>query len=330
MRLLVTGATGFLGRALVPDLVARFGSGSVSALLLPGDVAPDRWRELGVRIIRGDVADADSVDAAVIGSDGVIHAAGVVSYARRDRAALARVNVLGTRHVVEACVRHRVKRLVHISSVGALGMRRDGVPTDEGQPYNWPRGFLYMESKLAGQEEVLRRAHASGLEAVVLNPASIMGPGDPVFSSALNRLHRLVLSSPVLPSFSGSLGVVDVRDVAEITVKAVERGEPGRCYLLSGANVSYRAVLTAMARAMGLRRVVFTLPGWLLTGVGWAAEAAATAFGRPPALTESYGRLSGWRCGYTSERSCREFAHTYRAFETTIADGCRYYLENFT
>ncbi|MFO7650110.1 MAG: NAD-dependent epimerase/dehydratase family protein [bacterium] len=329
MRLLVTGATGFLGRALIPRLVERFGPGSVGALLLPGDAFPDCWRDLAVREIRGDVADAGSVDSAVAGSDAVIHAAGLVTYARRDRAALARVNVLGTRHVAAACVMHRVKRLVHISSVGALGMRRDGVPTDEDQPYNWPAGFVYMESKIAGQSEVLRRVESDGLNAVVLNPASIMGPGDPTPSSAHNRLHAFVRSSPVLPSFRGSLGVVDVRDAAEIAAKAVQQGVPGRCYLLSGSNVSYPDVLAAMARAMGLRRVVVVLPGWMLAGAGWAAEGLAAAVGRPPALAESYGRLSAWRCCYTNERSCGEFAHTYRAFETTVADGCRYYLENF-
>jgi nucleoside-diphosphate-sugar epimerase len=185
-----------------------------------------------------------------------------------------------------------------------------------------------MESKLSGQNEVLGRAAELGIEAVVLNPASIMGPGDINPGSALNRLHRMVLRLPLLPSFSGTLGVVDVRDVSRAAVMALCRGEPGRCYLLAAANVSYADVLRTMAHHLLLRRRVVTLPGWLTRAAAEATEALASARRATPALPAAYGQLSAWRCAYRSARSRAEFGDMYRPFDRTVADGCDFFLAN--
>jgi dihydroflavonol-4-reductase len=329
LRVLITGATGFLGRALLRSLSNLDKVTSVAVFALPGDAVPDEWLRSGVVVHRGDIASRDDVRRAVQGQQVVLHAAGLVSYAQRDRGALMRVNRDGAANVAEACVEFGVRRLVHVSSVGAIGAAFDGTLGDEDASFNWPADFGYMSSKSSGQAEVLRRVTEQGLSAVVINPASIMGPGDDDPASAQNRLYGMVCSSPVLPSFSGGLGVVDVRDVADMTVAAIANGVSGRCYLAVGANLSYRSVLLAIADALGLRRSVVGLPRWLLSVAGRAAEAASGLSGKPAPLTRSYAELSPWHCYYDNSRSCEDLRHSYRCFRQTVSEGSRYYSDRF-
>ncbi len=329
MKVLVTGATGFVGRAVVENLLRLSPAAEMTLMLQKDDLLPAAWADTGLRVQRGDVGERDAVMRAVEGQEVVLHLAGLVSHRRRDRDALIRTNVIGARHIAEACLHYNVRRLVHVSSVGAVGMRTDGVPADEKTSYNWPGGFVYMESKRDGQLEVLRSVEDKGLNAVVLNPASIMGPGDPRADSAHNRLYRLVHTSPVLPCFAGGLGVVDVRDVAGMILALIEKGQPGRCYIACGANVTYHEVLTAIAREFGQRRRIFCLPGWMLAAAGAVLEHAGDLLGLPAVLTESYGRLSGWHCYYDNRQSCTELNWRYIPFERTIADGCRFWLDNY-
>jgi dihydroflavonol-4-reductase len=130
-----------------------------------------------VRTFEGDVADPSSVMAAVAGHSHVVHMAGLISYWKGDAEKLKAVNEDGARAVVEASLAAGIERLVHISSVGAIGFREDGTPAGESTPFNWPPDILYMASKRRGQDIVERAVRERGLRAVILNPASIMGPG---------------------------------------------------------------------------------------------------------------------------------------------------------
>jgi len=133
-----------------------------------------------------------AVAAAVRGHDRVVHMAGLISYWKGDEAKLEAVNEDGVQSVVEACLAEGVERLVHISSVGAMGFREDGTPADETAPFNWPADILYMTSKRRGQDIVERAGRERGLRAVILNPASIMGPGDHNPATPHNQLYKMM------------------------------------------------------------------------------------------------------------------------------------------
>jgi dihydroflavonol-4-reductase len=313
----------------MPGLIGRYGAAAVDAFALPGDVVPATWRDAGVRIFRGDIADAAALAGAAAGHDRIVNLAGFISYRKDDEEKLRSVNEEGARAVVEAALAAGTERLVHVSSVGAVGFHRDGTPADETTPFNWPADILYMASKRRGQDIVEEAARGRGLRAVILNAASIMGPGDFNPATPHNQLYRMICRRAQIGSFAGGLAVVDVRDVAAIILKAVEgRGRDGEGYLVVGANLTYPDVIRAISRACGRRAYPFRVPPWLLTAAGHVLERTARGTGRRPLLTAAYGRLSGWTAYYDNAKSRREFDHAYIDPRTTIADGWAFYREN--
>ena len=329
MNVLLTGSSGFVGRRLVERLLESRPQDAIAVFLLPGESVPEPF--VGrVEILRGDLRDSSAVRDAVRGRDLVFNVAGFISYWVLDAGIMKAVNVGGVRSVVDACVEFKVKRLVHVSSVGAVGFRPDGMPADEETPFNWPESFGYMTTKRDGQKAVLEAVRDRGLDAVVVNPASVMGPGDPGPDTAHNRLYASMYRKRVfLGSFGGGLAVVDVRDLVETILAAAEKGRRGEAYLSVGANVPYTRVLELMAKFAGRRFVPFVVPSFALLAAGWAAESLSRLTRKRPLVTVAYGRLSGWTAYYSSDKSRRELDIAYRPLEETIADGCRYYEETF-
>lgn len=329
MKILVTGPSGFVGRRLVDRLLETRKGDSIAVLLLPAESVPEPF--VGkVELLRGDLRDKAAVREAVRGSDLVFHVAGFISYWVLDRGIMEAVNVEGVRSLVEACLEFGVKRLVHVSSVGAIGFRKDGSLADESTPFNWPESFGYMTTKRDGQAIVLAAARERGLDAVIVNPASVMGPGDPGPNTAHNRLYADMYRKPFFfGTFGGGLAVVDVRDLVETILAAAEKGRSGEAYLSVGANVPYSRVLELMAHGAGKKFIPFVAPPFLLVAAGWAAELFSRLSRKRPLITKAYGQLSGWVAYYSAEKSCRELGIRYRPLEETIADGCRYYEETF-
>jgi dihydroflavonol-4-reductase len=332
MRILVTGATGFVGNVLLDLIPRKVSYSALDLLVLPGDPGRARLAAKGIArlgFIEGDVADPSQVDAAVRGHTHVIHLAGLISYWGRDRARLVRVNQRGVENVVRACLQSDVDRLVHVSSVGAIGFCRDGTPAEENEPFNWPQGFHYMTTKHAGQEIVERAVRDRGLRAIVLNPASLMGPGDPDPRSPHNQLYARIYFGKLLGCFAGGLAIADVRDLADIIIKALAGGTVGEKYLVVGANLPYTCVVQSIGDCLQRRVYPFRVPSFLLTGVGAAMELVSLLSGKRPTLTRAYGRLSGWYSYYSNRKSIAAFGHRYLPFAQTIADACAYFSENY-
>jgi dihydroflavonol-4-reductase len=215
-----------------------------------------------------------------------------------------------------------------VSSVGAVGFREDGAPADETVPFNWPEDLPYMVTKRRGQDIVERAVRERGLKAVILNPASIMGPGDRDPGTPHNAIYRRIAGRTQFGSFSGGLAIVDVRDLVAIILKAVEgQGRDGESYLVVGANLAYRDVVRRIARAAGRRAFPFGIPASLLAAAGRFLEWRSRRTGRPPLLTAAYGRLSGWTAYYDNAKSRRDFGHAYIDPDRTIADGLAYFQD---
>jgi dihydroflavonol-4-reductase len=330
MRIVVTGATGFVGAVLMPLLVARYGEKAVSAFVLPEERIPPSWKGSKVQLLTGDIADSRAVQNAVDGHSHVVHLAGLISYWRGEAEQLQRVNVDGVCCVVDACLRSSVQRLIHVSSVGAFGFRRDGRLADETTPFNWPPAIPYMTSKRQGQKIVDRAAKAKGLPAVILNPASIIGPGDHNPATPHNQLYRRVCCRRLIGSFAGGLALVDVRDLVAIILKALDgQGKNGESYLVVGANLAYPEVIRLVSQACGRKAYPVRLPAFTVILAGIASEQISRLNGRRPLLTAAYGRLSGWTAYYDNAKSRAAFHHSYIDVQTSIRDDWHFFRDTF-
>jgi len=330
MKILVTGATGFVGNVLLNELPGSFPEAHVSAFVLPDDpFKRSLSRFKGLRVFEGDITDAGDVSRAVRGHTHVIHLAGFISYRKKDKKKLMEVNAEGVQNIVDACVKHRIVRLVHISSVGACGFYKDGRLADEETPFNWPSDFHYMISKHEGQKIGERACEESGLSTMILLPASIMGPGDPNIETPHNQLYDRIYKKGLFGCFSGGLAVVDVRDLVDIIIMAMESRARCQKYLIVGANVEYAEVVKSIAKYAKKRIYPFPVPSFLLSAAGGFLECMEAMTKRKPLLTRAYGKLSGWTVYYSNAKSRRDFGHEYRPFGVTIEDSCRYFEENF-
>ncbi len=331
MKILVTGATGFVGSHLLEELPKAVPGTEISVFVLPEDEHKSKLADKypKVNLIEGNIVKRDEVLRAVKGHTHIIHLAGLISYWKKDRERLMVVNKNGVENIVESCLQHNNSRLIHISSVGAFGYHKDGNLADEDTSFNWPDSLYYMVSKREGQKIVEQAVKNKGLNAVILNPASIMGPGDPNLSTPHNQLYDRIYNGLFMGCFSGGLAVVDVRDLVKIIIKSLDQGKSGEKYLVVGTNVKYSQVVKAIAGCAMKKAYPFPVPPFLLSLIGALLEGVSSLTKRRPLLTYAYGKLSGWKTYYSNEKSKRDFNHDYIPFEKTIEDSCRYFEKTF-
>lgn len=277
MRVLITGATGFLGSHLCQRMVEE---GYQVRILCRPTSSFSRLAKLPLEKCIGDVTNIKTVEDAVRGSDYVIHAAANMSYWRGEEENQMKVNVDGTRNVAVAAREAGVSRLLHVSSVAAVGLPVDAKrPADEDFHFNLEdSGLTYHISKRRGEENVLAEV-ARGLDAVIVNPASIQG------RERTAGLLRSVRSRPVVPCFSGGNCMVDVKDVVGGIVAALRQGEKGQRYILGGENLTFRMLSEKAAKALSLRRRFVTIPP-IVTGLcATILEPWGRIRNRPPKMT---------------------------------------------
>jgi dihydroflavonol-4-reductase len=254
MKVLVTGATGFLGSHIARALVAA--GHSVRVLVRP-ETSPALLEGLPAEVARGDILVPSTLEAAARGVEAVVHSAANMR-GRGGSRERAQSHVLGTRHMLAACRPAGVRRFVYISSVAALGIPdASPAPTDGDAPrldesHMWntdPDRWPYGHAKHLAEQEV-QSAAAAGMEAVIVNPSAVLGPGDRYRVS--NAVIWHMLHGRVPPVIPGGLGVVHVSDVAEGTLAALEHGRSGERYILNGENVQVEQLLSLVAEAVGL------------------------------------------------------------------------------
>lgn len=257
-RILVTGATGYLGGTLLAELI---GAGErVTILVDPNDavVLPGRLAAR-VETVTADITDEHAVDEALRGISHVYHLAGIASPNSRLSNAIWRTNVLGSYHLARAALRHGVNRVVHVSSTAAIGYPPDGQVADEDfDPRDSVLDNVYAATKRAG-ERVMCDFAERGLDVVVVNPAAVFAPGSGPARSWQGLLvaARRGLLRMVPP---GGTAVCSARDFVAGTTAAMAKGEVGRRYILSTANLSYRLLAELLVDAVGRDHAVRTAP----------------------------------------------------------------------
>lgn len=319
----VTGANGLLGSYIVrklmerniPFVAIRRKKSDTSCL---SDIEQTViWRE-------ADVLDYESLLEAFHDVTGVIHTAAVVSYHKRDRDMLYAVNVEGTKHVVNACLQLGLNRLLHISSVAALGKEKGQQLVDENS--KWIEGNVvsnYADSKYKAELEVWR-GQEEGLSTVVVNPSVILAPTDWDKSSA--QLFKYAWKQR--PFYTeGAVSTVDVRDVAECVVRLYESSIQAERFILAGEKISYFDFFKTAA-ALFQKRPPFIRVGKPLLQVVAALEAIrGTITGSSPLVTKETAQLAGRSFTYSNEKVKKALGIEFQSIESSIQWCCEQYMK---
>jgi dihydroflavonol-4-reductase len=265
----------------------------------------------------GDVTDTQSLSEAMEGVSHVFHCAARIGFGgRTEQARLYLANVTGTANVINAALHCGVERILHVSSIAALGRGPDdAIEIDETaewveSPFNSP----YGRSKRFAEHEI-QRGIVEGLDAVIVNPSLIFGMARP--GENTRQIIEKVRDGrfPAVPS--GGTNVVDVRDVAEGAIKAIQEGRTGERYILGGENLPWRRILEITAHAFGVRPPSRRLPYYPALAFGLASEAFATITNRPVTVSRASVRSSMRFHRYSNAKAKTELDLTFRPFEET-------------
>ncbi len=320
MKIAVTGASGHIGRVLVKKLIAE--GHEVTVWVHREDVT----QELGVAGFRGDLTDGRDVRRFVKGQKAVCHLAANIFIRAAGRKRFFRENLRMASQVLEA-VRAEGCRYLFFSSVHAYDPRPYDEPFDERRPLALQDRSWYGRSKALAQQQVMEAARA-GVDAVVVNPAAVIGPEDR--KPSLLGKALLMMARGRLPALiPGGYNWVDVRDVAEGALQALYRGRQGQAYLLSGHWHSLQEMDALVRRIRGLRRRPPLLPWWAARlGVPFLG-AAARLTGNPPLYTcESLTLLRRGHRDIRHDKASRELGYRPRPFEETIRDTLLWFEQN--
>ncbi|MFM8592386.1 MAG: SDR family NAD(P)-dependent oxidoreductase [Sphingomonadales bacterium] len=325
-KILVTGASGFLGSYLVVALLQQ--GYQVRALVRnqkrPGWIDPAILDK--AEWVLGDILDSISLEEAMEGVDAVIHSAAMVSFVPKDSQQLYQVNVEGTNNVVNAAIEKKIGRLIHISSVAALGRVAGGGWVDEKA--TWKEGPLhthYARSKFQAELHAWR-GYAEGLDTVIVNPSTILGYGNWEQSSC--ALFKQFYDG--FRWYTGGLnGFVDVQDVARACVLLLEKASGGQRYIINGDTWTFQQLQYCIADGFGRKRPSMKASG-LLLAIAWRIEAIrAFLTGARPLLTRESARVAISATRFDNRKLLNDFPEfTYTPLAQTIREACTRYEQN--
>lgn len=308
--ILVTGASGFVGSAVARALLAR--GYAVRALVRP--TSPRRnLQGLPLEIVVGDLLDPPSLAAACAGCDGLIHVAADYRLWVPDPEAMARVNVDGTRAVLEAAQAAGIRRIVHTSSVATL----DG-PTEDAPACLDHMVGPYKRSKFLAEDI----AHA--LPAIIVNPSTPIGPGD-LRPTPTGRIIVEAARGHMPAHVDTGLNVAHVDDVALGHVLALERGRPGQRYILGGDDISLADLLAKIARMVGRKPPRLRLPLAAVVPLALMAEGWGRITGREPFVTLDGVRMARRHMFFSSAKAERELGYRHRPAGSALADAVAWF-----
>ena len=324
MKVLVTGATGFVGSHILRLLIEE---GHEALALYRSERKLSLLDGLTVEAVQGDLSDMAALERACAGCDAVIHTAAKADYWKDDdRDALWRVNVDGTRNVMSAAKAAGVRRVIFTSSASAIGIRPGTKEADESDAFNLaPERFWYAHTKVKA-EEVVAEFAADGLDVVTLNPTVIIGPGDinAISGSFILETARLQW---LVPMSRGGLAVIDVRDVARAHVNALDRGRSGERYILNSANLSYRQWFGLIAAACDVRAPLFALPDWTLEPTARLIE-LLRALGAQTPMDANQTRLGGTHVYFDGRKAYAELFTPAIDISTSLRETFKWYQQN--
>ncbi len=321
MKVLVTGATGFVGGNLVRELLKD--RVAVRALVRPG--TPRTAIEgLDVEVVSGDLQDRESLRRALNGSQVLYHVAARYSLSSRDWTEMHRANVEGTRNILEIAHDVGIERVVYTSTVGALGIPKNHHPGTEETPVTLSEMVgPYKSSKFLAEREAERMA-GLGLPVVIVNPSAPVGPWD-VKPTPTGRMILDYLRGKMFGYLHTGLNLVHVRDVARGHILAAQKGRVGEKYILGNRNVTLREIFAMLEQISGVPAPRFRVPYPVALLAACGFELYALMARQEPRISVTAVRMAGKMMFFDSTKAIRELGLPQTPVEEALREAVEWY-----
>lgn len=270
----------------------------------------------------GDILQPSTIHSAMKGCDTVFHTAAIVSFWRRRREEQLECNVKGTRNVVNTCLELGIQKLVHTSSIAALGFTTDTSLIDESTPFNWDEHITYKYSKHLAELEALRGADA-GLNATIVNPTVVIGPRDVNLHGG--QLVRDLARGRVPAYVAGGMNIVGVHDVVKGHIAAASKGKQGGRYILGGVNLSHKDVFTLVAKVLNVKPPRFQAPVLGVKLLANVCDLIAAVTSTEPWISSELISGIGMNNWSSIEKAKRELGYSPGSVEEAIRDAYDWY-----
>jgi NAD+-dependent farnesol dehydrogenase len=313
MKIFITGATGYIGQKLVTRLINE--GHHIHALCR---AKPDGklFENKRIRIFEGNLLNHTVLDEAMVGCDQVYHMAAYARVWARNPKTFFDINVKGTVNVLETAVKHGIKKVVVTSTGGTYGPS-NGKPNTEDSLRTVDFYNEYESSKFIAEEKVNQYV-CRGLDAVIVHPTRVYGPGVWTESNAISGLIRRYVSGEwhIIPGDGNSMGCFSyIDDVVTGHMLAMEKGKAGEKYILGGENLSFNTFFSLLERKSEKKYLLIKVPMPLMMVYGWQEEMMANVFGRTPLVTTKWIKKYNLDFSFSSEKAVRELGYKITPFE---------------
>jgi dihydroflavonol-4-reductase len=323
-KVLVTGGNGFLGSNLTRAL---FREGYEVKIMVRHHADLKGLSDIPCELFFGNIDNREHVNQAVAGCDMVVHAAAITDQWNITFETYERINITGTKHVVEACLEQGVQKLVYVSTANTIG---PGSKEDPGTELNaftlFNANSGYINTKYLAQQYVLEQVDQRKLPAVVINPTFMIGPHDVKPSSGKLLLHGI--GKKILFYPPGGKNFVAIQDVCQGVLQAIKAGKAGECYLLAGYNLSYKEFFALVDQVSGHKRLLIQVPTFVLKLAGAMGSLKEKLTGRPGRLTLRSAYLLCLPNYYSGKKATRELSVTYTPIADTINKALMWFKEH--
>ncbi|MBN1189268.1 MAG: NAD-dependent epimerase/dehydratase family protein [Dehalococcoidales bacterium] len=325
MKVLVTGASGFIGGNLARELVGR--GYSVRALVRRGSNTRC-LNDLDIEIIEGDLLDSSSLERAMAGCEAVFHAAALYTFWSATPQMIYRTNVEGTAAVLSAAGTAGIKRVVYTSSESVIGLENgEGQGNEDGQGDLRRIPGDYKKSKFLA-EQVAFKASREGLDVVIVNPTTPVGAYD-VKPTPTGKIITDYLNHKMFACVNTGLNVIDVEDVARGHILALEKGRSGQRYLLGNRNMTLREIMALLEKISGIRASRLTLPLWTALMAGYADELIeGKILRRYPRIPLAAVKASSHFRHFDCSRAVKELGLPQTPVEESFRKAVKWFREN--
>lgn len=319
---LVTGGAGFIGSHVVRSLLKR--NYRVRVLAVEKE-STERLEGLDVEIVRGDLLDQEALKSALSGCKYLFHLAAIHAQWMRNFEPMYRVNVNGTRDLMKLAIQMNIQKVVYTSTQNVIGINKNGV-SDENTPFHdFETSSHYTRSKYLAEQEVMKLA-GNGLPVVIVNPSGPMGEGD---TGPTGHIIIQFLKRKIPFFFYGFFNIIDVVDLAEGHVLALEKGRIKERYILAGQDLSIRDFFQHLERLSGVQAPSIQIPRWVAMILGFVFEFISDYIThRPPKMSVDRVRTRGQKKLLSTKKADQELGLPHTPLDETLLKAINWYRQH--